>query len=343
MFRFEHPQYLYGLLLIPILIFVFRVLQRRNARDLAVFGGDNVLPQLLRHFTGFKVPLKFGLWCVVFSLLIFAWANPQLGNQKQRVKRKAVDVILALDVSKSMLAQDALPSRLMFAKQFMAQLIEQLKGNRIGTVVFAGNAYLQMPLTTDYATANIFIQSADCEMLPTQGTAVGEAIELAAQSFPKDNKNHRVVIVISDGEDHEPNAKSIVEKAAEDNILVYTVGIGTAKGANIPETTDDGVTKLKIDASGATITSHLNEPFLQELAAAGNGAYFNLNNNPDVYNALRKGIDKLEKREFEARMYSSYESYYQYLCFAALLLLLIETSISYRNTPRWQLPKLLSS
>lgn len=336
MFRFEHPEFLYWLFLLPVFVFVFRFLQQRKARQLAAFGTNEVVAQLLRHYAPFKTVLKFALWLFAMVFIVFALANPQFGTKKQRVKRKSVDVMIALDVSRSMEAQDAVPSRLASAKQFVGRLVEQLKGNRIGTIVFAGNAYLQMPLTTDYAAANIFIQSADCEMLPTQGTAIADALELGMKSFPKDNKNHRVIIVVTDGEDHEPNAKDIVEKAADDNILVYTVGIGTAQGAPIPETSEDGVTKLKIDESGATILSKLNEPFLRELAEAGNGAYFNLANNPDVFNALRKSINKLEKKEFETRMFSTYESYYQYLVFAALLLLLLETGISYRNTKKWQ-------
>jgi Ca-activated chloride channel homolog len=337
LFRFEHPEFLYWLFLLPVLIFVFRFLEQRKAKQFAAFGTNEVVAQLLRHYAPFKAPLKFGIWLFAAVLLVFAMANPQFGTKKQRVKRKSVDVMLAMDVSRSMQAQDALPSRLALAKQFIGKLVEQLKGNRIGTIMFAGNAYLQMPLTTDYAAANIFIQSADCEMLPTQGTAISEAVELGMESFPKDNKNHRVIIVITDGEDHEEGAKAIVEKAAEDNILVYTIGIGTAQGAPIPETSEDGITKLKLDESGATILSKLNEPFLKELAEAGNGAYFNLANNPDVFNALRKSIDKLEKKEFEARMFSSYESYYQYLVAAALLLLLLETGISYRNTAKWRM------
>jgi Ca-activated chloride channel homolog len=337
MFRFEHPEMLYWLFALPVLIFAFRFIQNQKAKQLTAFGKSEVVAQLLRHYAPFKTPLKFSLWVFAMVFLVFAIANPQFGTKKQRVKRKAVDVMLALDVSRSMLAQDALPSRLALAKQFTGRLVEQLKGNRIGTIMFAGNAYLQMPLTTDYAAANIFIQSADCEMLPTQGTAISEAVALGTESFPKDNKNHRVIIVITDGEDHDSAAKNAVEKAADDNILVYTIGIGSPQGAPIPETSEDGVTKLKIDASGATILSKLNEPFLKELAETGNGAYFNLANNPDVFNALRKSIDKLEKKEFEARMFSSYESYYQYLVAAALILLLLEVGISYRNTAKWQI------
>ena len=337
MFRLEHPEMLYWLLALPVFVFAFRFLQAQKAKQLAAFGTNEVVAQLLRHYAPFKTPLKLGLWLCAMVFVVLAIANPQFGTKKQRVKRKAVDVMLALDVSRSMLAQDALPSRLALAKQFTGRLVEQLKGNRIGTIMFAGNAYLQMPLTTDYAAANIFIQSADCEMLPTQGTAISEAVALGAESFPKDNKNHRIIIVITDGEDHESAAEKAVQQADDDNILVYTIGIGTAQGAPIPETSEDGVTKMKIDASGATIVSKLNEPFLKELAEMGNGAYFNLANNPDVYNALRKSIDKLEKKEFEARMFSAYESYYQYLVAAALVLLLLETAITYRNTEKWKI------
>lgn len=336
MFRFENPIFLYGLLWLLLLIALTIGLMRRSRAALARLGDFQTIQRLLPTYEPYKKNLKFVLWTVAVFAVIIALANPQFGTKKERVKRKSVDVIVALDVSRSMLAQDIAPNRLERAKQFTVKLIEQLKGNRIGTVVFAGNAYLQMPLTIDYATAQVFVKSATCEMVPVQGTALADALAKAQQSFPKDSKTHKALIIVTDGEDHDSEALSAVKKAAAADILVFTVGVGTANGVPIPELTEDGVTRFKIDESGKQIITKLNEEALTDLAKAGSGSYFNLasSNNDEIIAALRKSVDELEKTEFEMRMFSSYESYYQYFVFLALLCLLVDSYISFRKN-KW--------
>jgi Ca-activated chloride channel homolog len=334
-FRFEHSYFFYGLLLLPFFYLTFRWTVRQRTAALARFGDWATVRQLMPTYDADKYTLKFGLGAMVFVCLILAAANPQFGTKKEKVMRKSVDVFVALDISKSMLAQDVLPNRMERAKLFAYKLIEELKGNRIGTIVFAGNAYLQMPLTTDYAAAAVFIKSANPEMAPSQGTAIGEAIAMSMQSFAKDSKTHRALIIISDGEDHDSDAVKKAAEAADADILVYTVGVGSAKGAQIPETSEDGFTKAKIDASGAPILTKINEAALKDIAQAGNGAYFNLADNAQIITTLKKSVDKIEKSEFEARMFSAYDSYFSYFVALALLFLALEAWTDYQQNKWW--------
>ncbi len=336
MFRFEYPSFLYGLILVVLFIAFWLWTRRREELLLTKLGDSATLHRLMPHRDPYKNKIKLGLWLLAFTSLIIALANPQLGNKKERVKRKSVDVIVAIDVSRSMMAQDVVPNRLERAKQFAVKLIDELKGNRIGTVVFAGNAYLQMPLTIDYATAEVFVKAANCEMAPLQGTTIGEAVQRAMDAFPKDSKTHKALILLTDGEDHDSEALAAVAKAADMGVMTFTVGVGGSNGVPIPELTEDGVTRFKIDESGKQITTKLNEAALTELAQKGNGAYFNISNtsNDEVLNALRKNVDELEKSEFEVRMFSSYETYYQYFVFFALTCLLLDSYISFRKN-KW--------
>ena len=333
MFRFENLFFLYYLLLVVLLIAFWLFVKRRNESLFLNLGVRETVARLMPDYEPYKPVIKFALWCAAIIGIIIALANPQFGNKKERVTRKSVDVIVALDISRSMMAQDIVPNRLERAKQFAVRLIDELKGNRIGTVVFAGNAYLQMPLTIDYATAAVFIKSANCDFASVQGTAVGEAVTRAMESFPKDSKTHKALIIVTDGEDHDSEATAAVQKAADAGILIFTVGVGGTKGVPIPEMTDDGVIRFKIDASGKQISTKLNETALIALAKAGNGHYFNISNsgNDEVTAALRKSVDELEKSEFEMRMFSSYESYYQYFVLFALSCLLADAYISFRR------------
>ena len=335
MFRLEHTEFLYGLLFIPLLIVAFWWSGRARLRALRTFGHLPTVTRLLPNYAPAKRGIKFTLFLIGWVCLLIAAANPQFGTRKERVKRKSVDVFVAIDVSRSMLAEDLLPNRLDRAKQFTIKLIDELKGNRIGTIAFAGNAYLQMPLTSDYAAAQVFVRSASPDMAPTQGTAIGEAVQMANRAFDHDDKTHKALIVITDGEDHDSDALHEVTAAAAKDILVFTVGIGSAAGAKIPDGVENGVPRYKIDESGKTIVSRINEPMLRELAAAGKGAYYNLTDNEQITASLKKAVDKLEKREFETRMFSEYESYYQYFAFLGLLCLCAELAFSYRTSNWW--------
>lgn len=331
MFQFEHPEHLYALILIPVFILFFIAMWYARKRAIATFADTQLMKYLMPQVSNYKHTTKFILLSFAFAFLIIGWANPQWGTKKEKVKRKSVDVFIALDISQSMLAQDIPPNRLERARKFAQNLVDGLKGERIGTIIFAGNAYLQVPLTTDYAAAQLFIKSANPDMAPSQGTAIVDAIDLAERSFEEENKNHKALVIITDGENHDSEALERAKKANGNGLLIFNVGVGTEKGAFIP-TLVGGRADYKRDRSGNPVRSSLNEEMLKELAAAGEGAYFNLASGSDkVVDALRDRINNVEKRELEQRIFNEYESYFQYFIAVAILLLLIEFLISYRR------------
>lgn len=334
-FRFENADFLYALLIIPFFILLFLWIQRARKQAFERFGNTSLLTQLMPHYSRYKHTFKFVLLLLGLSFLIIGWANPQWGTKKEKVKRKSVDIFIALDISQSMLAEDIPPSRMERARRFAQNLVEQLKGDRLGLILFAGNAYLQMPLTTDYAAAQLFLKSANPNQAPSQGTAISEAIDLAEQSFEEDNKQHKAIIIISDGETHDEDALVRADLAARNGLLIYTIGVGTPTGGFIP-TVIGGRQDFKRDKSGNPVRTSLNEEMMRDLSEAGRGFYFNLSasNVDELTTSLRNGIDQLEKREFEARVFNEYESYFQYFIAAALLFFIIEFIISYRKN-RW--------
>ena len=331
MFRFEHPEHLYALAIIPVLVGLFLVMWYYRKQAIRRFGGATLMRRIMPDFSRYKHGLKFGLLMVALLFLIVGWANPQWGLKKEKVKRKSVDVFIALDISRSMDAQDLSPSRLERAKRFTQDLITELRGERIGTIIFAGNAYLQTPLTTDYGAAELFMKSTNTGMAPSQGTAIADAIDLAERSFDEENKNHKALIIISDGENHDDVALNRARQANSDGLLIFTVGVGTTEGSFIPMTVA-GRSDYKRDNTGNPIRSALNEEMLQDIADAGEGNYFNLNSgSSQVADAIRSRIDNIDKRELEQRVFNEYESYFQYFLGLAVLLILLEFMVSYRR------------
>ena len=331
MFRFEFAEHLYALGLVPIMVAFFATAWIARKKALRRFGNLALIERLMPMASSGKHMLKFVLLAVGLLLLIIGWANPQWGTKREKVTRKSVDVFMALDISQSMMAEDISPSRLERAKRFTQNLITALRGERLGTIIFAGNAYLQVPLTTDYAAANLFIKSANTKMAPTQGTAIVDAIDLAARSFEEENKNHKALVVITDGENHDDEALARAREANENGLLIFTVGVGTPEGSFIP-TYIGGRLDYKRDQTGNPVKSKLNEEMLKDLADAGDGDYFNLLSGSEaVAEALKQRIESMEKRELEQRVFSRYESYFQYFIGAGLLLLLLEFLLSYKK------------
>lgn len=331
MFRFEHPYYLYALEIIPVLAVFFWLMLQARKRALQRFGDSALVKKLTPKVARYKHALKFWLLLFAIIFLVLGLANPQWGVKRETVKRKGIDVIIALDVSKSMLAEDVAPNRLERAKKFAEDLVEKLRGERMGFIIFAGNAYLQVPLTVDYAALRIFIKSANPDLVPTQGTAIGDVVFVSERSFPVDNRRHKVLIILSDGENHEDEAQQKVEEARENGLLVFTIGIGTAEGGFIPDVVG-GRVDFKRDERGEIVRSRLDADALQKLAALGDGAYFNLlNDSEQVLNALQQRVNAVEKQEYEQRAFSEYESYFQYFIGICLILLIIEFLISYNK------------
>lgn len=332
MFRFEYPEHLYALAVIPVLILFFAAMMMARKQAIRRFGNTSLMQYLMPQVSKFKHTVKFVLLMAGVLVLIIGWANPQWGTKREKVQRRSVDVFIALDISQSMLAPDVPPNRLERAKRFGQNLVEALKGERIGLIIFAGNAYLQMPLTTDYAAAALFLKSANPAMAPTQGTAFAEAIDLAERSFEEENKNHKALVLITDGENHEEGAQERAQTARDNGLLLFTVGVGTTEGSFIP-TYVGGRSDFKRDRTGQPVRTQLNEEMLQELAASGNGAYFNLASGSDaVLDALKQRIDNIEKRELEQRVFSEYESYFQYFLGLGLLFVIVEFLLPYRRS-----------
>ena len=336
MFRLAHPEFLPLLALVPVLILLFIIALRWKKRALKKFGDYILVNQLIPGKANTKPIIKFILHTLAFVFIVIAIAQPQIGTKMETVKRKGVDVILALDVSNSMKAEDIKPSRLERAKQAIYNLVNQLQGDRIGLIVFAGEAYVQLPVTTDYGAAKLFLSSIDCDIVPTQGTAIGKAIELAVTSFSsKDSAKHnRAIIVITDGENHEDDAVESAKSAKEKGIVVHTIGMGSINGAPIPIVHNGQRVGFMQDNSGQTVITKIDENALAEIAHAGGGKFIRATNSDDGLNIVMKDINAMEKNEFGSKMFTDYADQFQYFIALALLCLIIEFMISERKS-KW--------
>lgn len=322
MLRFQHSEYLWALALLLVLQLAFISItwwKRSSIRKL----GDPVLVEKL--FTGYsrrRFAFRFLLVFLAFFFGVLGLANIQKGSRMEKITRKGVDVVIALDVSKSMLAGDVKPDRLTRAKQLISKLVDKLDNDRVGLVVFAGNAYLQMPLTIDYSAAKMYLSTVSPDMIPTQGTAIGQAIQVSADAFNKMERKHKAMIIISDGEDHDEAAISKANAAFDEGTVINTIGIGSPNGSPLP---DAETGTYKKDKDGNTVVSKLNENELKSIAAAGKGIYEHLDNNTEeVVNSLIHKIDSMEQKEFGENIFTDYNSYFQYFLIISILLLAAE-------------------
>lgn len=332
MFQLENKYYLYALGLIPVFIIIYWLMSRWRKKVLTAYGDLSVIQQLFPDVSKTKRIWKFILYTLAFGLIIIGIVNPQIGTKLEEVKRKGADLMICLDVSNSMKAEDLQPNRLEKAKQAISKLVDKLEGDRIGIIVFAGDAYVQLPITTDYSAAKLFMESINTDMIPTQGTAIGSAIDLAMESFGKDEGKNKAIIIITDGENHEDDAIRAAESAAEKGITIHTIGMGSADGSPIPLYRGNVREGFRKDKEGNTVVTKLNEQVLQEIAMAGNGIYVRASNSDAGLNNVLDAVDKLEKKQFESKMYSDYEDRFQWFIAGALLLLLIETFLTERKS-----------
>jgi Ca-activated chloride channel family protein len=321
MLRFQHISHLFALGIIPVLLvlFLWMVYWRKN--KLAKIGDQRLINEQVRGFIPGRSTLRFILVAIGLSAIIIGWANLQLGSGMENMERKGVDVIIALDVSKSMLATDIQPDRLTRAKQLVMRMIDKMKNDRVALVVFAGRAYLQVPLTIDYGAMKMMLQNVKPSLVPTQGTVISEAIDLAKQSFSQKEKKYKSLIIISDGEDHDEHAGAKIKEATEAGIIVHTVGIGSPQGATLY---DSETRAVKLDENGNPVISKLNEEELRLLAAAGHGTYTLLRNTDDAADKLIDEIDGMEQRSLGVMAFREYKSYFQWFLLGGLILLLIE-------------------
>jgi Ca-activated chloride channel family protein len=333
MFRFGNIEYLYLLAIVPVLILLFMILFNLRKKALKRFGNMSVIGQLMPALSFTRPVIKFLLIIMALTSLIFGIARPQFGSKLREIKREGVEIIIALDVSNSMMAEDIKPNRLERAKQAIAKLVDRLVNDKIGLIVFAGDAYTQIPITSDYVSAKLFLNTISTDIVPKQGTAIGSAIDLGMKSFTQQEETSKALIIITDGENHEDDAMEFARLAAEKNINVHTIGIGLPKGAPIPVYTGGQRNYLK-DNSGETVISKLDEDMLKQISASGEGVYIRSTDTRVGLDKLFDEINKMEKQEMEARIYSDYDERFQYVFAVGLFFLLLEFFILERKN-KW--------
>lgn len=333
MFRFAHSHLLYLFLLIPALtvLLVYFLVWRKQA--LQKFGDYPLVMRLIPEYSKARLIFKFILLMIGMAFLIIAIIDPQSGSKLEKVQRKGIDLMIALDVSSSMLAQDILPNRLEKSKQAISRLIDQLEGDRIGLVIFAGKAYTQLPITTDYAAAKMFLSTINTNSVAVQGTAIGEAIDFCTNSFGS-SKANKAIIIITDGEDHEGGVMEQAEAAVKKGITVYTIGMGLPEGAPIPIFNGNVQTGFKKDREGNVVVSRLDESLLQQVAAAGKGVFIRANNNDVGLQKVLDDINMIQKTEIENRQYSEYEDLFQYFIAFCLVFFIFEIFV-YDKKNQW--------
>jgi len=332
MIRFDHPAILWFLLFVPVWIVGFAFFLRRRKRAATHFVSLRLLGRVARTFSEGKLRAKAVLWVIAWILLVVGVADPQVGTKLEEVKRQGIDVILAVDVSTSMQCEDLPPNRLESAKHEILEFVDGLKGDRVGIIAFAGSAIMHCPLTTDYSAVKLLVRILEPNLVPEPGTALADAIDLARKSFNNPDVKSRVLIVITDGEDHEERAAEAAKAASDEGIRVYTIGMGTPQGAPIPLKDDQGRDAgFKRDNKGVVVVTRLNEVLLDKIAEEGGGRYLRGTRGAQELQAIWSDIGSMQKQEFGKKQFASFEDRFQYLVFPALLLLLVEFFLSERK------------
>ena len=350
---FEHIRILWFLGIIPVMVLVFILRQRHKKKVLAEFANAAMMPRLQPDTSWRRPIIKLTLLSLGIGFLIVALANPQIGSSIAEGEQSGIDMAVCIDVSNSMLAQDLKPSRMARSKQVVQNLMSQLGGDRVALVVFAGHAFIEMPLTNDYSATKMFLDQINTDLINEQGTAIGDAIEkgMASLGYGADGSDDeplwepnksRAIVIISDGENHEDDAVDAAKNAADQGIMVCTIGIGSTSGSQIPVLDRNGkVIDWRKDSEGNIVTTHLNEDMMRDIAKAGKGIYTNAANGNAAVNDIVKQLSKLDSQKFGASQFSSYNSQYQYPLAAGLLLLFAEVFIFERRNPRINFNKII--
>lgn len=331
MFRFEDPIYLYALVVIPVLAFIRWWMVIRQRKQLRRFGDMELVRQLMPDVSRFRPLVKFCLLLTALALMIVMLARPQMGTKISQEKRTGIETIIALDISNSMLAEDVAPSRLDRAKMMVENLVDHFTNDKIGLIVFAGEAFVQLPITSDFVSAKMFLSSIEPSLIETQGTDIAAAVTMATHSFTQEEGVGKAIIVITDGEDHEGGAMEAAQEAKDKGMRVYMLGIGSTKGAPIPVAGSHDYMK---DNTGATVMSALNEDMCKQVAEAGGGAYIHVENNSNAQEQLNHELDKLAKKEISSTVYSDFDEQFQAVGILVLLLLIAEICILEIKNPR---------
>ncbi len=330
MFRFEEPAYLYLLLLLPVLAALYLYSNYRRRRAIRKFGDPELMAQLMPDASRYRPDVKFSIVLMAIGLFSLLLARPQFGSKLETVKRQGIEVMIALDISNSMLAEDVQPSRLEKAKRLVAQLVDRMQNDKVGMIVFAGDAFTQLPITSDYISAKMFLESINPSLITKQGTAIAAAINLASRSFTPQEGVGRAIIVITDGENHEGGVSEAIKNATEKGIQVNVLGVGMPDGAPIPV---EGTNDYRRDRDGNVIVTRLNEPMCQEIAKEGKGIYVRVDNTNNAQRAISREIDKMAKADVETQVYTEFNEQFQAVAWLILLLLMAEMLITERKNP----------
>jgi len=320
-----------------VLIVVFIGSNLRRKRHLKAYGDPDLLKNMMPEVSSVRYKLKFWLTFAALFFLILVAARPQFGTKMETIKRQGIETVIALDISNSMLAQDVAPSRLEKSKKIIAKLVDEMQDDKIGLIVFAGEAFIQLPITSDFISAKMFLETIQPDLITTQGTDIRAAINMATRSFTPRQDVGRAIIIITDGENHEGGAEEAAKAAAEKGMMVYVLGVGSPEGAPIP---GDRANEYRKDKEGNVIVTRLNEQMCQEIAKAGSGAYIRVDNTNAAQKLLQKEIDKLAKADLETTVYSDFDEQFQVLAWIALVLLALEMLVLLKKNPLFKNIKL---
>jgi Ca-activated chloride channel family protein len=334
MYQIEEPTYFIYLAIIPAIFVLFLLVFWWKKRTQKHFADGDLIKKLSPEKSTFKSFLKIGVLCVGLAFLIVSLTNPKMGTKLETIKREGVDIVFALDVSKSMLAEDIAPSRLDKAKQIISKIIDNLGSDRVGIIIYAGNSYPLLPITTDHAAAKMFLQNADPDMVSSQGTAIAGAIDRGITYFDDKEQTNRFLFIVSDGEDHNDSPDALVKEAVDKGIKIYTIGVGTEKGGLIPIKENGKVISYKKDNQGEVVNTKMNPQVLQDIADEGNGIYINGNKTQEAINTVDDILLKAEKSEFETKQFSDYKDQFQWFVGFALLFLIIDVLLLEKKT-KW--------
>ena len=337
MFRFGEPVYLYLLIILPILVGLYLYSNYRRRKKIAQYGDPELLAQLMPDVSKYRPDVKFWLVFAALAMVIFMLARPQFGSKMETVKRQGVETVVALDISNSMLAQDVTPSRLEKSKKLISRLVETFNNDKVAMIVFAGEAFTQLPITSDYISAKMFLETINPSLISTQGTDIAGAINLAMKSFTPNEGVGRAIVLITDGENHEGGAVEAAQEAAKKGVRVFVLGVGSPDGAPIPA---EGTNEFRRDKDGNVIVTRLNEQMCQEIAKAGNGIYVRVDNTNNAERALNAEISKLAKADVETQVFTEFDEQFQVLAWLALILLAADLMLLERKNPLFKNIKL---
>lgn len=332
MYQLDEKIWFWVLGIIPVIILIFLVLQIWKYRTQSKFADKQLLNKLSPNKSIFKSILKISVLCLAFACLALALVNPKIGTKLETIKREGVDIVFAIDVSKSMLAEDIAPNRLDKSKQLVTQIINNLASDRIGIIAYAAKAFPQLPITTDYAAAKMFLNNMNTDMMSSQGTAINEAIKLSQTYFDDEEQTNKVLVIISDGEDHSEEAVAMAEVASEEGIRIFTIGVGDVKGGPIPEKKNGIVLNYKKDNNGQTVITKLNEETLKSIASVANGVYINGKNTNDVVKNIGDILNEMDKTEFETKQYADFKSQFQWFLGLGIFFLFLDIFLLERKT-----------